>query len=558
MDVFNESERNTNSDNQNVIGPAGQWWQRQIQRWRRNNAQNHEDDAYIASTCNQDDEEEAAITQPMVKHTTRLTRAVTTSTQPDRTCEAIAVLITCAVMMTLIIALVLSRSSVASTNQKLHASTQQLVELAHHNNEKELERLREAMTTQKWADMDACTIVTYVHRRPHYFLQLLSSLRRVDGIDRCLLVISHDYADAVMLSMAREQANFTRHTIQLMHPPLAYDVKGHIGIASHAPREPAGIVRLKYHWWWIVSFVFDTITPIMRSHQSPDTSRNDSRTGSESTPTGSTHGTTGTDRNAAAACGWILFLEEDHVVSRDILTTMNGLITQLPAACPFCWGVSLNSRHSPRSFISAEHPSASAHTTALRRALSGIEGNVGLDSNGYVLDERFWRLLQRQEAKETFWGCRDGWDMSINYLQMLGYLPIAYLSPVVSRLRTIGVHGLNVDSFRFHSLQLAGVKNADELVDDMRMLNVDWKNEAQITQRDGFAWCLAEEERLSKVELDQSLSTDAVAHMPTPLMGGPAPATNDNDNASIVGMSLPPHSRQRRSQHPLVRFPGQC
>jgi hypothetical protein len=62
--------------------------------------------------------------------------------------------------------------------------------------------------------------------------------------------------------------------------------------------------------------------------------------------------------------------------------------------------------------------------------------------------------------------------MTIIRLQSIGFLPVGYLHPVISRVRNIGEFGLNVDAQRYHTLGLAQVRTADQLFTSVE--KVDW------------------------------------------------------------------------------------
>lgn len=51
---------------------------------------------------------------------------------------------------------------------------------------------------------DFIPIVAYVHERPHYFKQVLEALRQVKGIEKTLLVVSHDGLNESLVRMVQQ------------------------------------------------------------------------------------------------------------------------------------------------------------------------------------------------------------------------------------------------------------------------------------------------------------------------------------------------------------------
>ena len=200
--------------------------------------------------------------------------------------------------------------------------------------------------------------------------RLLDSLSRVDDIDSALLIISHDLVDSRMMSLTRS-INFTSNLVTLIHPR-----HGHDEYTQTVAEDMRGITRLKLHWWWLVQEVFDHIlinvnAPFRASDTRP---RND----------------------------WVVFLEEDHIVSSDLLSTADGLRQLLHSQCPHCWGASL---YSPDAYN--PHSSSSSPATNLNQAFHRVRGAIGWQSTSYMIDTRFVNLLKQQQEK--FKQCRDGW-----------------------------------------------------------------------------------------------------------------------------------------------------
>ncbi|RWS09928.1 alpha-1:6-mannosyl-glycoprotein 2-beta-N-acetylglucosaminyltransferase-like protein [Dinothrombium tinctorium] len=174
-------------------------------------------------------------------------------------------------------------------------------------------------------------IVVQVHRRVKYLKLLIESLQQVIGIERTLLVFSHDFYEEEInrviesILFARVVQIFFPFSIQLFpntfpgndpsdcprniekfaakeinctnadHP----DTYGHFREAKFA--------QMKHHWFWKINFVFDELLP---------------------------------DHN-----GYFLFLEEDLYCSPDLLHIMQLMITFKNTTCKTCDILTLGELH---------------------------------------------------------------------------------------------------------------------------------------------------------------------------------------------------------------------
>lgn len=268
-------------------------------------------------------------------------------------------------------------------------------------------------------------IAYYVYNRPSYFQQSLESLSRVKGIEDCLLIISHDSANEDMHQLVYN-ISFTKHVIQLHHP-RTIDHK-------------SGLLKLKDHWWWYIGEIFNKIVPVIKHAQS-------------------TH-----------VEPYVLFLEEDHVVSSDLVSTAQGLISQLDSSCSHCWGFSLYAHDAV-----VDQPSADLLTTTI--------GRVGFPSTAYAFNSHFWNAFKLNE--EEIWKCQDGWDVTTAYLQYWSSLPVAYLQSKISRVKNIGEEGLNVTPEIYKKIGLGTIKTSDDLYSQQTIHKVSWAS-AKIDAWEGF------------------------------------------------------------------------
>lgn len=135
-------------------------------------------------------------------------------------------------------------------------------------------------------------VVVQVHNRWHYLLSLLDSLRGAAGINRTLLIFSHDEHSPVVESLPIK-ANFCKmmqifypHAIQLY--PLEFpgtdpkDCPRNIGkqearkLGCNNAEHPdsfghyreAKFSQTKHHWWWKMNRIMDGLN-ITRNHYGP-------------------------------------------------------------------------------------------------------------------------------------------------------------------------------------------------------------------------------------------------------------------------------------------------
>lgn len=232
---------------------------------------------------------------------------------------------------------------------------------------------------------DHIPIVLYVYNRVEYLNRTLEALRNVRGISQTLLIVSHDGVVPEMLQLVRAQATFCRTKV-MIHP-----------VSAHRRCTEAGcaIFRVKDHWWWLQRMVWDdpVISRLTRSK-------------------------------------WRLFLEEDHLVSRDAYDLLRKLVLRAEVTPGRAWGVGL----APMMARTPELHQEPAHK---------LDYHWGVQNAGYALPETSWRAIWR--ARSEFWQFHDGWDITLQYLMERHFLSRQVLLPRLARLRNIGAIGATQD-----------------------------------------------------------------------------------------------------------------
>ncbi|KAH7975641.1 hypothetical protein HPB52_003936 [Rhipicephalus sanguineus] len=188
-------------------------------------------------------------------------------------------------------------------------------------------------------------IVVQVHNRWRYLEKLLHSLSRVRGIERALIVFSHDFYDAHMLSLpkavtfCRVMQIFFPYSTQLyphefpgVHPNdcprnIHYEQARKIKCNNADYPDQYGHYReskftqIKHHWWWKINVVMESLN-LTRNHEGP-----------------------------------IMLLEEDYYVAPDYIDAVRLLLSKRRAFCGentcLCM-VGNNDYASKKSLIDAE------------------------------------------------------------------------------------------------------------------------------------------------------------------------------------------------------------
>uniref|UniRef100_A0A1I7YTJ3 Alpha-1,6-mannosyl-glycoprotein 2-beta-N-acetylglucosaminyltransferase n=1 Tax=Steinernema glaseri TaxID=37863 RepID=A0A1I7YTJ3_9BILA len=137
-------------------------------------------------------------------------------------------------------------------------------------------------------------IIVQVHSRLRYLRGLIESLRATVGIEKALLVFSHDIVAEPLNDLVRS-IRFCR-VIQIFYPfsvTFFDDVRSNTDLGNYTHLKSDVYPQMKNHWWWKMNYVFDGVVK---------------RYGLE-------------DRH-------VLRLEEDNYVAPDVLHVLNQLIEQ--------------------------------------------------------------------------------------------------------------------------------------------------------------------------------------------------------------------------------------
>ncbi|KAI3657352.1 hypothetical protein MP638_000830 [Amoeboaphelidium occidentale] len=268
-----------------------------------------------------------------------------------------------------------------------------------------------------------------VHKRALYLTQLLNHLREAKGIENVLLIVSHDgyYTDMVDIV---KSVRFCR-VLQLFHPFAAHITRvandmykrgGSKDVPSScSSRQGSGAKRLiecdltspkssfidderfkqtaaKHHYWWLWNFVYRSgvVEKIMRI---PDFQ--------------------------------VLYLEEDHIVTPDILYALDGLLELRNAQCPECFGIVLGFHDTDFDRVDIKRWKEAQYNVLL---------NIGMSFNRTA----FMKILR---ARKEFCSFNDyNWDLTFGHMGNVRSIPDASLSVRLSRVYHIGSCGMHAKS----------------------------------------------------------------------------------------------------------------
>ncbi|EDV20761.1 uncharacterized protein TRIADDRAFT_31240 [Trichoplax adhaerens] len=212
-------------------------------------------------------------------------------------------------------------------------------------------------------------VVVQSHKRYKYLQALMQSLHKARGINKILLIVSHDYLLTEMRTVV-ESVQFCP-VIQIFFP---YSAQLHPDVfpgtdprdcKRDTPKELALVKKClnanypdqfghyreadytmtKHHWWWKINFVFDQLN-ILKDYK-----------------------------------GLVLLLEEDHYVAPDFLTIMKLLEQKRNSEYPNCDFLGLGSynRHGSYSHFK--------HKVADYVAWASNKNNMGMAMNRATFDK---------------------------------------------------------------------------------------------------------------------------------------------------------------------------
>lgn len=262
-------------------------------------------------------------------------------------------------------------------------------------------------------------LIVQVHKRENYLKQLFESLRKAKGIENVLLVISHDYYYDDMNTVV-ESVDFCR-VAQIFFPyslqvfPDTFPGESKDDCPRDASKEKAQklnctnaehpdsyghyreakVTAIKHHWWWKVNTVFD------RLYETQNYS------------------------------GYVIFLEEDHIVAPDFIEVAKQLIGMRNSQCTDCDFINLGMYNKVKNYAGVAH-----------RATVGI-WNAGKNNMGFGFNRETWNVIKG--CAENFCSYDDyNWDWSLNTLgtACLGR-PLKVLvvkAPRILHIGTCGTH----------------------------------------------------------------------------------------------------------------------
>lgn len=172
-------------------------------------------------------------------------------------------------------------------------------------------------------------IVVQVHNRSQYLEKLIQSISRSPGINRTLLVFSHDFFSREInrliqsIEFCRVLQIFYPFNIQIYSDTFPgqdpKDCEPKMGKAEaeksncnnwkhpdkYGNYRVAKYSQVKHHWWWKMNYVFDGVARLQKYD------------------------------------GWMLLLEEDHYVSPDFLHVFEQMISRQKELCDECTIITL-------------------------------------------------------------------------------------------------------------------------------------------------------------------------------------------------------------------------
>jgi len=252
-------------------------------------------------------------------------------------------------------------------------------------------------------DPDTIVVAIQVHNRLQYLRQLIISLSASQGIEKTLIVFSHDFYDEAINNLVNS-VDFAK-TMQIFYPysiqthPKEFPGESPNDCPRNAKKDQAQrlkcanadwpdryghyreakFTQTKHHWWWKANRIFDQLR-VTRKHN-----------------------------------GLVLFLEEDHFVSEDflhVLKLVEAERTQKYSNCDIiCLGTYLKSYNYNRN-----------HKNVAKHSVPGFVARSG--GGGRPVPARHVMNLAPSSASEVFKGQRS-----------LLWAPSAFFSTVIEAFR---------------------------------------------------------------------------------------------------------------------------
>ncbi|XP_071521141.1 alpha-1,6-mannosyl-glycoprotein 2-beta-N-acetylglucosaminyltransferase-like isoform X2 [Panulirus ornatus] len=261
-------------------------------------------------------------------------------------------------------------------------------------------------------------LLVQVHNRLENLRYLVESMRKVRGLQEALVIFSHDLWDPAINAFVRNITEF--RVMQIFFPfsiqlhPFSYpgrdprdcswNVNRREGLRCLNQRWPdsyghyreAAFTQIKHHWWWKIHRVFEGLR-ITRTNYT----------------------------------GHVVFLEEDHYVSPDLLHALALLQRSRATLCPACQVLALGNYNK-------------LSTTVYKNYVERGDWWVTKHNLGFALDAAAWKTLAT--CKSFFCDFDDyNWDWTLNTLVQTCLKPrISMLSTRFSRVVHVGSCGTHV------------------------------------------------------------------------------------------------------------------
>lgn len=260
-------------------------------------------------------------------------------------------------------------------------------------------------------------LLVQVHNRLENLRYLVEGMTKVRGIEQALVIFSHDFWDPDINAFVTNITNF--RVMQIFFPysiqlhPLTFpgrdprdcswniNRKGPLKCLnrawpdSYGHYREASFTQIKHHWWWKIHRVFEGLR-VTRNHT-----------------------------------GHVVFLEEDHYVSPDLLHVLDILRRQRSTFCPTCQVLALGNYNK-------------MSTAVYRNYIERGDWWVTKHNLGFALDRKAWRTIST--CKEQFCNFDDyNWDWTLNNLEHTCFKPkMSMLSVRFSRVVHVGSCGTHV------------------------------------------------------------------------------------------------------------------
>lgn len=266
-------------------------------------------------------------------------------------------------------------------------------------------------------------LIIQIHNRISYFYQLISSLSRNADIQDTLIIVSSDYFND---EIYRFIMNITFTTVLPIYYPYSiqlypntfpgndpkdcpkkasYEEARKLGCNNAACPDQYGNYReakytaIKHHWFWKIATVFDKFHPLNSYN------------------------------------GYVFFLEEDHYVFPDFITSALQLITLHERSCSDCSFINLGTYKSDNAYQQYSHL-AQIHEWA-----------AGEHNMGFGMNRNVWNQIR--DCSNFFCNFDDyNWDWTLQAVGLRclksNFKVLVMLCPRIVHLGNCGIHHTNL------------------------------------------------------------------------------------------------------------------